>query len=135
MNPRGSILAEADLRRLSRVKCIERKPIAPLGDSMISFFKQSVAKRTTKLGKISESWAALVPETLCAHCSLDSLHRNTLTVLVDSSSHLYELKQLLLAGLEQQLLIACKSTSLRKITLKPGRWHDTGDDQRKPRSA
>ena len=67
----------------------------------------------------------VVPETLSSHCSLDSLHRNTLTVLVDSSSHLYELKQLLLAGLEQQLLIACKSTSLRKITLKPGRWRDS----------
>ena len=130
-----SIVGEADLRRLSRVKSIERKPIAPLGDSMISFFKQSVAKRTTKLGKISECWAALVPETLSSHCALDSLHRNTLTVLVDSSSHLYELKQLLLAGLEQQLLIACKSTSLRKITLKPGRWRDEPSDDRKPRFA
>ena len=57
-----------------------------------------------------------------------------LTVLVDSSSHLYELKQLLLAGLQQQLLLACNAAGLRKITLKPGRWYE-GDapDGRKPR--
>ena len=50
-----------------------------------------------------------------------------LTVIVDSSAHLYELKQLLLAGLQQQLLLACKSTGLKKITLKPGRT-DPGSD-------
>jgi hypothetical protein len=39
---------------------------------------------------------------------------------------------LLLAGLEQQLMFACKNTGLRKINLKPGRWHDANADQRKP---
>ena len=48
-----------------------------------------------------------------------------LTVLVDSSPHLYELKQLLLAGLQKQLLVACKAAGLRKIHLKLGRWYDT----------
>ena len=68
------------------------------------------------------------------HCALEGYSRGSLTVLVDSSSHLYELKQLLLAGLQQQLLIACKGAGLRKITLKPGRWYDAGDDgDRKPR--
>ncbi len=42
-------------------------------------------------------------------------------------SHLYELKQLLLAGLEQQLLLACKAAGLRKINLRPGRWYDASD--------
>jgi len=42
-------------------------------------------------------------------------------VIVDSAPHLYELKQLLLAGLEQQLLLACAVSGLRKINLKPGR--------------
>lgn len=97
-------------------------PITPrIGQEMIAFFQQSVKRRQTHLGKIAECWAALVPETLLAHCSLESLHRGSLTVLVDSASHLYELKQLLLAGLQQQLLLACKSTGLRKITLRPGR--------------
>ena len=54
----------------------------------------------------------------------------------DQDSHykdLYELKQLLLAGLEQQLLLACKAAGLRKITLKSGRWYDGTDDARRVR--
>ena len=124
----------AELTRLSRrVKQTPPHVTAPLGEEMIAFFKQSVEKRHTKLGKIAESWAALVPETLLAHSSLESLNRGTLTVLVDTASHLYELKQLLLAGLQEQLLLASKSTGLRKITLKPGRWYDASSEQRKPR--
>ena len=53
---------------------------------------------------------------------------------MDSSSHLYELKQLLLAGLQQQLLLACKPAGLRKVMLKPGRWYDSAEnDSRKLR--
>jgi hypothetical protein len=121
------------LTRLQRFKQVTPPQTPALGAEMIAFFKQSVEKRQTKLGKIAECWAQLVPETLLGHCALDSLHRGSLTVLVDSASHLYELKQLLLAGLQQQLLFACKSTGLRKITLKPGRWYDDGGDGRKPR--
>lgn len=123
----------AELCRLQRFKQTEPRETAALGAAMVAFFQQSVAKRQTKLGKIAESWAALVPETLIAHCSLESLNRGTLTVLVDTASHLYELKQVLLAGLQQQLMLACKSTGLRKINLKPGRWYDGADEQRKPR--
>ncbi len=119
---------EATLRRLDRVKRIDRTTGNPLGPEMIQFFKQSVQKRHTNLGKIAESWGAIVPDLLGDHCSLESLSRGTLTVVVDSSSHLYELKQLLLAGIEQQLLIACKSAGLRKINLKPGRWYDSAED-------
>ena len=118
---------QAELARLQRVKQSKPPAHAPLGAEMISFFKQSVEKRHTKLSKIAECWASLVPETLNDHCALESLSRGSLTVIVDSSSHLYELKQLLLAGLEQQLLLACKQAGVRKISLKPGRWYDDGD--------
>jgi hypothetical protein len=123
---------DAELRRLDRVKRIDRAPAEALGPAMVSFFKHSVEKRHSKLGKISECWSQLVPQLLNDHCALESLNRGTLTVLVDSASHLYELKQLLLAGLQQQLLIACKSAGLRKINLKPGRWYD-GDNDKKLR--
>ena len=66
----------------------------------------------------------LVPMSLLEHCSVESLNRGMLTLLVDSASHLYDLKTLLLAGLEKQLLLACKSAGLRKVTLRPGRWYD-----------
>lgn len=120
---------------LDRVFRAKRRP-APstpaLGPEMVSFFKNSVQKRHTKLGKISECWSQLVPELLNDHCALESLSRGTLVVIVDSASHLYELKQLLLAGLEQQLLNACGSTGLKKVNLRPGRWYDgaTPEDRR-----
>jgi hypothetical protein len=92
----------------------------PLGPEMLAFFKQTVAKRQTKMAKIAEAWGTLVPEMFCEHCSLDSLVRGTLSVSVDSSGHLYELRQLLLSGLEQQILLACKGAGLRKIVLRAG---------------
>ena len=81
-----------------------------------------------KFGKIGDAWSQLVPELLDRHCCLESFYRGHLTVLVDSSPQLYDLKQLLLSGLQQQLLLACKSAGLRKITLKPGRWYDPTEE-------
>jgi len=120
-----------EFARLARVKSSSKKVGSPLGEAMVEFFKQSVAKRHTKLSKIAECWAALVPDTLNEHCALESYSRGTLIVIMDSSSHLYELKQLLLAGLQQQLMMACKSAGLRKINLRAGRWYQ-GDDAGKP---
>ena len=123
----------AELSRVFEFKTRSNIVGNPLGPELIGFFKQSVAKRQTRLVKIAECWSVLVPETLNDHCALESLNRGTLTVIVDSSSHLYEIKQLLLAGLQDQLLLACKSTGLRKISLKPGRWYDSGSENRAPR--
>jgi Dna[CI] antecedent, DciA len=108
------------LARLQRAKQSAQSPAPMLGEEMLSFFKQSVQQRQTKLAKIAQCWVTLVPQSLCDHCVLHALNRGTLTVLVDSASHLYELKQLLLAGLQQQLLLATASSGLRKIALKPG---------------
>lgn len=125
---------EAELRRLQQFKQPPISGAAPLGAEMVSFFKQSVQKRQTKLGKIAECWERLVPPLLAEHAALESFTRGSLTVLVDSSSYLYDLKQLLLAGLEQQLMLACKSAGLRKIVLKPGRWYEgDGPAERKIR--
>ena len=121
--------AEQQLDRVFRAKQVRPDPAAPLGPQMIDFFQQSVRKRQAKFSQIAECWSKLVPVTLGEHCALESFVRGTLTVFVDSASHLYELKQLLLAGLQQQLLLACKGAGLRKIALKPGRWYDTADDR------
>jgi hypothetical protein len=125
--------ADGELARLNHVKRSVRAPAAALGAEMVSFFKQSVQKRHTKLSQVAECWSTLVPETLNDHCALESFSRGSLTVVVDSSSHLYELKQLLLAGLQDQLLLACRSSGLRKIALKPGRWYDGDENDRKLR--
>ena len=116
--------AAQELARLARVKHRDRPVTDALGPELVSFFKQSVQKRQTKLTKIAACWEQLVPAMLNEHCSLEGLSRGTLTVLVDTASHLYELKQLLLAGLQDQLLLACSGAALRKIQLKRGRWYD-----------
>jgi hypothetical protein len=129
-------LNESNFNRISRLKSIHHRSAAPLGPQMIEFFKQSVQKRQTKMAQIAEVWAVLVPEHLTEHCALDSFTRGSLTVLVDTSAHLYGLKELLLSGVQQQLLSACKATGLRKITLKQGRWYEadeTANSNRKPR--
>jgi hypothetical protein len=127
-NPSDEKRQEIDLKRLAQFKQFKRKDTPQLGPDLLSFFKQNVEKRQSKFGKIADYWSQLVPEMIDRHCALESFHRGHLIVLVDSSSHLYDLKQLLLSGLEQQLLLACKSAGLRKITLKPGRWYDATDD-------
>src|SRR5436190_1600255 len=124
---------EAELRRVSRVKKTTRTPQSNLGADLVDFFKKSVAKRQTKFAKIGECWSALIPETFCDHTSLESFSSGTLTVLVDTASHLYELKQLLLAGLQQQILLNCRSTGLRKIVLKRGKWYDGEGAEKKIR--
>ena len=129
MMDRDARIQDAELKRLSRVKG-GAPPLAAglLGPAMVGFFKQSVQKRHTKLGAIAENWARLVPELLNDHCALEGFSRGTLVVIVDSSSHLYQLKTLLLAGLQQQLLVACASHGLKKISLKPGRWYEGGNE-------
>src|SRR5436305_14763536 len=98
---------EDPLARLARVKASPPAVPDPLGPELISFFKTSVQKRQTKLEKIADCWSQLVPELINEHCALEGFARGTLTVVVDTASHLYELKQLLLAGLAKQLLDAC----------------------------
>jgi hypothetical protein len=122
-----------ELARLHQFKQLPALTTAALGPELLDFFKNSVQKRQSKMGKISECWSRLIPETMLDHCALESFQAGTLKVVVDSSSHLYELKQLLLAGLQKQLLIACKSAGLRKIALKAGRWYDGDGADRKLR--
>jgi hypothetical protein len=115
---------DSQLRRLVAAKGTPAAAVEKLGSEVVQFFKQSVDKRQRKFGKIAHAWAQLVPEKLAEHCALESLHNGSLTVIVDSSSHLYELKQLMLAGLENQLKLACPSANLKKVMLKPGRWYE-----------
>src|SRR5438552_19178827 len=114
---------ESEWRRLASAKGAMPGAGVSLGHEVVQFFKQSVDKRQRKFGKIAKCWEVLVPEKLAEHCALESLYRGQLTVIVDSSAHLYELKQMLLEGLERQLMLSCQSAGLRKIILKPGRWY------------
>lgn len=123
---------EAVFRRLAKVKfCPPAAPMQTLGAELIDFFKKDVERRQNRFGNIAEIWAQLIPETLLEHTCLESFHAGTLKVLVDSSSHLYELKTVLLAGLQKQILLAGRGAGLRKIALKPGRWYEGDDPQQR----
>jgi hypothetical protein len=119
-NPRDRE-ADAELRRLFRWKSPRAYMPHVLGEDAIDLFNSQIKKRHAKFGKLSEAWNTLVPALFQEHTMLASFVRGVLTVHVDSSPHLYELKQLMLAGLEDQLLLACRGEGLKKLALKRGR--------------
>lgn len=114
---------------MTRYKQTVHAPFETLGAELVEFFKHDVQKKQTKFGKVAEIWQHLIPSTLIEHTCLESFHAGTLKVLVDSSSHLYELRTVLLAGLEKQILLSGKSQGLRKVSLKLGRWYDGDCEQ------
>ena len=112
------------LARLDRWKRRDEVAAEPLGEAMLELYQGQVERRQTKLSTLADAWCRVIPEPLLARCALEGFHRGKLTVIVDTAPHLYELKQLLLAGLEAQLLMACRAAGLRKIVLKRGQWYD-----------
>jgi hypothetical protein len=107
---------------MAKVKTQHAPEPQKIGDSLVKFYRGTV-QRTRKFAGIGEVWDTLLPPELNEHCCLDSFRGGTLTVLVDSSPHLYRLKQLLLDGLQKKLLELCRTNGLRKIALRPGRWY------------
>ena len=115
---------DSTLRRLDAAKRREDLVGSAMGDEIAKLFHGQVEKRQSKTGQAAEAWANIVPEALQAHSCVESLVRGRLTVVVDSAPHLFQLRQLLLAGLEKQLLSACRAAGVRRIALKRGRWYD-----------
>ena len=110
----------SDLARLDRYKRRDNTVGSALGESMADLLHGPIARQEKKFGKLSDAWLATVPPRYHERCSLESFHRGKLVVLVESAPHLFELKQLLLAGLEKQLLVACKAAGLTKVHLRRG---------------
>lgn len=117
-------MEQIPLSRLMHWKKTVHPPLDRLGDEIVSIFKTQIQTRQTKLGQIGQAWLELVPDPLqeCTH--LHGFTRGTLTVIVEGSSNLYLLKQAMLAGLEDQLLMACRGLGLRKIQLRLGKLGD-----------
>ncbi len=119
---------ESLLRRLDAAKRRSHTVGSALGESVAALFHGQVEKRQTQVGRAAEAWANTVPESLQARTCVESLVRGRLTIVVDSAPHLFQLRQLMLAGLEAQVLAACRGCGVRKLALKRGRWYD--DDGR-----
>lgn len=115
--------AEKSLSRLRRSARWKRSPPPPdlqIGPALLDYFRVSIDRTHRRLGQVTDAWLALVPEALSAHTSLSGLSRGTLSVRVDSASHLYALKQALLDGLERRLIDACRGSGVRRISLRVG---------------
>ena len=126
MDAHSRVEKDAEFTRMARVKTVKRRPVPAIGESLVRFYKGTV-QRTHKFAGIGQVWETLIPPDVNEHCCLEAYRAGTLTVLVDSSPQLYRLKQLLLGGLQKQILELCRAQGLKKITLKPGRWYE-GDD-------
>ncbi len=133
MAPIRKVEDEARFVRMSQAKTRHRPGTPKIGDSLVQFYKGAV-QRTRKFAGIGEVWETLLPPDLLAHTCLDSYRAGTLTVLVDSSPHLFRVKQLLLGGLEKKLLELCRKDGLRKIALRPGRWYEGDPDREADRT-
>lgn len=120
---RNRMEQEATLLRLSRVKKTPPPETPTLGDDILTLYKK-ISRDFKKYGKIGTAWEELVPRMLVDHSAIESFSKGKLTVLVDNSAQLYDLKQLLLAGLEKQLIVACRKEGLKKVALKMGRIVD-----------
>lgn len=130
MNVLRRLEEEAELCRLTRSKRVNRREISSISDELVSFYRSEV-KRAKKVGGVAEVWKQLLPQHLLEHTCIEAFRGGALTVLVDSSPHLFQLKQLLLAGLQSQLITSCRGCGLKKILLKPGAWYagDTSADR------
>lgn len=89
---------------------------------------KKIAKMVKQLGNISALWDELIPEDIKAHTALQSFTRGTLTVLVDSAAHRFQLQTLLSSGVLAQLKLQYTG-ALNKVRLIPGQF-STVDPER-----
>lgn len=108
------------LRRQVRWKSTPAYTPPLLGEQAVELFNKQIKRRHERFGAIGSAWTTLVPAYFQDHTFMASFTKGVLTIHVDSSAHLYELRNLMLAGLEQQLKLAAAGAGLRQIKLKRG---------------
>jgi hypothetical protein len=84
--------------------------------------QHTLHKRVRQLGELARVWDDVVPEEFRDHTALEGFSRGTLTVLVDSAPHRYQLETLLRAGL-LKLLTQRFSGALNRVKLVPGQFY------------
>lgn len=96
-------------------------PGAMLGAFLPQYFKTTCEKPYRRLGRVAEAWSTVVPEDLASRTALRSLHRQVLTIVVDSAATRYALDRALAAGLEQELLKVARGGTIRRIKIEVDR--------------
>ena len=95
--------------------------IVPLGQPLAILMKHTLGKRGKQIGRLAEVWDDLIPGSLAEHTALESFRSGTLTVIVDSSPHRFQLRQLLDGGLLGEMRSRF-SGALNKVRLVPGQF-------------
>lgn len=95
---------------------------SPVGQSLAILMKHTLGKRVRQLGALGAVWDEVVPEDIREHTALESFSRGVLTVIVDSSSHRYQLQMLLTGGLMREIRQRF-SGALNNIRLVPGQFY------------
>jgi hypothetical protein len=85
-----------------------------LGDVIEEILRRRIEPRHLKLQAVRQAWDSLLPDELSRHCRPVELAGGSLKVAVDSPSHLYELRLVSGAVLEQ-LRRSCSSANVRQI--------------------
>lgn len=99
-----------------------RDSSAHLSMSLSLLMKRKLAKRVRQLSKLATLWDQLLPQSIRDHTALDSLQDGVLTVVVDSSSHRFQLQTLLNGGLQREIQSKLP-TALNRIKLVPGQFY------------
>ena len=121
---------DAQLRTVWQQRQVEDRT-ARLGQGVAVLMKYTLAKRVRQLSQLAEVWDEVVPESIRDHTALEGFQRGTLTVLVDSAPHRFQLKTLLAGGLMKHLQSRF-SGALDKVRLVPGQFSsvDLAGDRR-----
>ncbi|MFW6154837.1 MAG: DciA family protein [Planctomycetota bacterium] len=108
-----------------------RETARPVGEAVALLMKHTLAKRVRQLGQIAAIWDEVIPADLAVHTALESYARGTLTVMVDSAPHRFQLDALLTSGARQVLAERCTGP-LNRIKLIPGQFYSVDlDGQRR----
>jgi len=92
-----------------------------LSGPLAALMKHTLSKRVKQLGALARVWDQVIPDPLRRHTALEGYARGTLTVLVDSAAHRFELETLLRSGL-REVLAERFSGPLNRIKLQPGQF-------------
>jgi hypothetical protein len=106
----------------------ETRDVARLGDVLLPWYEQTVAKSAAKLEGIVELWREQVPTEIAEHSRLIGFHRGTLSIALDSATVRAELDLALRAGLLRKLQKTSRGALFRVKTCVEGHTTWKGDE-------
>ncbi len=112
---------DAVLRTVWQQK-IKRDRITPLSLPLGQLVNKTLAKRTRQLSSLATIWDELIPSNIREHTALESFSRGTLTVMVDSASHWFNLNTLLKGGLLKEIQARCP-LAINKVRRISGQFY------------